>query len=61
MSVGEYGLLSYDLVIRGEAVIHHLLEVVELFQEGCTLRKKVFPSTFFGASDCHKYRTLFST
>ena len=26
-----------------------------------TLRKKVLQSTFFGASDCHKERTLLST
>ena len=26
-----------------------------------TLRKKVLPSTYFGASVCHKYMTLFST
>ena len=43
-----------DLVTDKQACLSLWFEVKQCMRAEHTLRKKVLPSSFFGASDCHK-------
>ena len=53
---------SKVITLRNAYILASIFEVLGSVLLGeYTLRKKVLQSTIFGASGCHKYRTLFST